>query len=286
MSRSHPQQWVINETIERPDAAAVAALRAFATTQIADSGGPVGVVSPSLRPPAGGAEICGTAVTVWTKPGDILFVTSGRTGRVPVSCQTPRSSTASPTVSHAPARSSHRSTGIELGPGWSPDRSPSEHPRPRPGSRHPRRRSGPYTTPCFRLVGPGQRLLHRHRGPCPRPSRSLRTARGARRIRCRDPRSRHRTQAQLIRRRPRRVPLLGHPGVRPRARRGRDRPGSARGVPAALRRGRRPGAGTHPGGPPVLFERLRRGVARVSNPSGLCDGFDGSCGHRYAEHRQ
>lgn len=74
MSKSHPQQWVINENIERADPAAVAALREFDTTQIADSGGPVGVVGPALRHLAGGAEICGTAVTVWTKPGDILFV--------------------------------------------------------------------------------------------------------------------------------------------------------------------------------------------------------------------
>lgn len=74
MSKSHPQQWVINEKIDRADAAAVAALREFDTTQIADSGGAVGVVGPALRHLAGGAEICGTAVTVWTKPGDILFV--------------------------------------------------------------------------------------------------------------------------------------------------------------------------------------------------------------------
>lgn len=74
MSKSHPQQWTINEKIERPDPAAVAALREFATTQIADAGGPVGVVGPRLRRLAGGPEFCGTAVTVWTKPGDILFV--------------------------------------------------------------------------------------------------------------------------------------------------------------------------------------------------------------------
>lgn len=74
MSKSHPQQWVINETIERPDSAVVATLRGFATTQIADAGGPVSVIGPSLRRLAGGPEICGPAVTVWTKPGDILFV--------------------------------------------------------------------------------------------------------------------------------------------------------------------------------------------------------------------
>ena len=35
MSKSHPQQWIINEEVERPDPALVAALREFATTQIA-----------------------------------------------------------------------------------------------------------------------------------------------------------------------------------------------------------------------------------------------------------
>lgn len=74
MSRSHARQWTVQESVERPDPADVAALRAFSTTQIADCGGPVGVVGPPLRRVAGGPEFCGPAVTVWTKPGDILFV--------------------------------------------------------------------------------------------------------------------------------------------------------------------------------------------------------------------
>jgi 4-hydroxy-4-methyl-2-oxoglutarate aldolase len=74
MSKSHPQQNVVNAEIERPDAAAVAALGEFSTTQIADSGAPVGVVAPGISRIAGGSEICGPAVTVWTKPGDILYV--------------------------------------------------------------------------------------------------------------------------------------------------------------------------------------------------------------------
>ena len=74
MSRSHPEQWTINEKADRPDPSLVAALRGLSTTQIADSGAPVGVVGPALRRLAGGAEVCGPAVTVWTKPGDILFV--------------------------------------------------------------------------------------------------------------------------------------------------------------------------------------------------------------------
>jgi len=73
VSKSHPEQWVINEGVERPDPALVAALRELATTQIADCGAPHGVVGPGLHRLAGGAEVCGPAVTVWTKPGDILF---------------------------------------------------------------------------------------------------------------------------------------------------------------------------------------------------------------------
>ncbi|SDX28761.1 Regulator of RNase E activity RraA [Geodermatophilus africanus] len=74
MSRGHAQQWTVVEAIERPPAEVVAALAGFATTQIADCGGPVGVVGPGIGRIAGGAEFCGPAVTVWTKPGDILFV--------------------------------------------------------------------------------------------------------------------------------------------------------------------------------------------------------------------
>lgn len=72
MSKSHPQQWTINETVERPDRALVESLREFTTTQIADSGAPVGVVGAAVHRLAGGPELCGPAVTVWTKPGDIL----------------------------------------------------------------------------------------------------------------------------------------------------------------------------------------------------------------------
>jgi RraA family protein len=74
MSASHPQQWTITEAVERPDPALVAALSRFDTTQVADCGGPVAVVGPPLRRLAGRAEVCGPAVTVWTRPGDILYV--------------------------------------------------------------------------------------------------------------------------------------------------------------------------------------------------------------------
>jgi 4-hydroxy-4-methyl-2-oxoglutarate aldolase len=74
VSKSHPEQWMIRDAPERPDRSLVSALREFATTQIADCGGPVAVVAPPLRHLAGGAQLCGPAVTVWTKPGDILYV--------------------------------------------------------------------------------------------------------------------------------------------------------------------------------------------------------------------
>ena len=74
MSKSHPGQWAIHQVAERPDGLLVTALREFATTQIADCGGPVAITAPPLRHLAGGAQLCGPAVTVWTKPGDILYV--------------------------------------------------------------------------------------------------------------------------------------------------------------------------------------------------------------------
>lgn len=74
MSRTHPGQWTVNELRDRPDPALVAELARFSTTQIADADAPVGVVGPGLRRVAGGAEVCGPAVTVWTAPGDIVYV--------------------------------------------------------------------------------------------------------------------------------------------------------------------------------------------------------------------
>lgn len=74
MSKSHPQQWAVVEDDLRPDRALVEALAQFPTTQIADCGGPIAMMGPDVRWMAGGQEICGPAVTVWTKPGDILFV--------------------------------------------------------------------------------------------------------------------------------------------------------------------------------------------------------------------
>ena len=74
MSKSHPDQWSIYQVTNRPERSLVASLREFATTQIADCGGPVAIMNPPLRRLAGGAQLCGPAVTVWTRPGDILYV--------------------------------------------------------------------------------------------------------------------------------------------------------------------------------------------------------------------
>ena len=74
MSKSHSEQWTVRQVAERPERSLVTALREFATTQIADCGGPVAVIAPPLSHLAGGAQLCGPAVTVWTKPGDILYV--------------------------------------------------------------------------------------------------------------------------------------------------------------------------------------------------------------------
>ena len=74
MSKSHPQQWAIVTDDQRPAPASVAALAAFPSTQIADCGGPVAVVGPGIARLAGATGFCGPALTVWTKPGDILFV--------------------------------------------------------------------------------------------------------------------------------------------------------------------------------------------------------------------
>lgn len=74
MSKSHPQQWAIVTDDHHPDPDAVAAISSLPTTQLADCGGPVAVVGPGIGRVAGGAEFCGPALTVWTKPGDILYV--------------------------------------------------------------------------------------------------------------------------------------------------------------------------------------------------------------------
>ena len=73
MTKSHPHQWIIRNGVAPPDPETVAEFAKYPTTQIADSGGPVSVLSPTIGHLAGGVEVCGPAMTLWTKPGDILF---------------------------------------------------------------------------------------------------------------------------------------------------------------------------------------------------------------------
>jgi 4-hydroxy-4-methyl-2-oxoglutarate aldolase len=74
MSRWHPEQWTIERDVPRPPADVVAELARYPTTQIADCGGPVAVVGPGITALTPATEVCGPALTLWTKPGDILFV--------------------------------------------------------------------------------------------------------------------------------------------------------------------------------------------------------------------
>jgi 4-hydroxy-4-methyl-2-oxoglutarate aldolase len=73
VTKSHPHQWVIRTGAARPDPETVAEFAKYPTTQIADSGGPVSVLGPTIGHRAGGVEVCGPAMTLWTRPGDILF---------------------------------------------------------------------------------------------------------------------------------------------------------------------------------------------------------------------
>lgn len=73
MTKSHPHQWAIRDGAARPDPETVAEFTKYPTTQIADCGGPVSVVGPAIGHLAGGVEVCGPAMTLWTRPGDILF---------------------------------------------------------------------------------------------------------------------------------------------------------------------------------------------------------------------
>ncbi|WP_109474553.1 RraA family protein [Ornithinimicrobium cavernae] len=74
MSRSHPAQWTITTDIDRAAPELVEAFRELDTSQIADSGGPVAVIDPGVLAVTEETDFCGSAVTLWTKPGDILFI--------------------------------------------------------------------------------------------------------------------------------------------------------------------------------------------------------------------
>lgn len=74
MGDQHPQAWTIGDGGPLPDPHIVAALARFPTTQLADASDEVRVVAGAIRHVAGGREICGPAFTVWTAPGDLLFM--------------------------------------------------------------------------------------------------------------------------------------------------------------------------------------------------------------------
>lgn len=73
MSKQHPHQGRIVTDIIRTPGDQVGRVGGYPTTQLADSGGPVGVVAPPVRALSSATEVCGTAVTVWVRPGDILY---------------------------------------------------------------------------------------------------------------------------------------------------------------------------------------------------------------------
>lgn len=73
MADQHPQAWSIAEHAPAPDPDVVQALAGFPTTQLADASDQVRVVA-GIRRVAGGREVCGPACTVWTRPGDLLFM--------------------------------------------------------------------------------------------------------------------------------------------------------------------------------------------------------------------
>ncbi len=61
---------IVNTTIQRPDAAEVAALSQYGTATIHEAMGRVGLMRPYMRPVYDGAKLCGPAVTVLLQPGD------------------------------------------------------------------------------------------------------------------------------------------------------------------------------------------------------------------------
>ena len=73
MANQHPQAWTVADPAPAPDDEVVAALARFPTTQLADASKNVQVLT-GIHRVAGGGEICGPACTVWTSPGDLLFM--------------------------------------------------------------------------------------------------------------------------------------------------------------------------------------------------------------------
>jgi 4-hydroxy-4-methyl-2-oxoglutarate aldolase len=64
------QLGVVKRNIVRADKAAVAQLAKFGVATIHEAQGRTGLMKPYMRPVWAGAQVCGTAVTVLTHPGD------------------------------------------------------------------------------------------------------------------------------------------------------------------------------------------------------------------------
>jgi 4-hydroxy-4-methyl-2-oxoglutarate aldolase len=64
------QLGVVKRNIVRADKAAVAQLARFGVATIHEAQGRTGLMKPYMRPVWAGAQVCGTAVTVLTHPGD------------------------------------------------------------------------------------------------------------------------------------------------------------------------------------------------------------------------
>lgn len=74
MSEAHPQAWTIAPAAPHPRVEVVAALAQIPTTQLADASQAVRAMSGGIRRVAGNGEVCGPACTVWTSPGDLLYM--------------------------------------------------------------------------------------------------------------------------------------------------------------------------------------------------------------------
>ena len=70
----HPLHGIVNEHIERPAPDLIARLGAHNVAQIADAMGGVGLMSHTVKPIAPGMKVWGPALTVFARPGDVLYV--------------------------------------------------------------------------------------------------------------------------------------------------------------------------------------------------------------------
>ena len=70
----HPLHGVINMQIERPPKDVIEAFRKHDACKVADAMARGGVMDYEIKPIQRGMRVCGPAVTVWTRPGDALFI--------------------------------------------------------------------------------------------------------------------------------------------------------------------------------------------------------------------